>query len=127
MCIRDSKKEQEYINEYEEIKPIVTQENNNIIISTDKIQLLIDKDQAKMELKKANGETVWKEKESLKYDGTNTVQTLDTDKDEYFYGGGMQNGYFSHKNRKIEIVNKSTWVSGGVASPNPFYFSTRCV
>lgn len=119
------KNEQEYIDEYEEIEPVVTQENDKIIISTDKIQLLIDKNLAKMELKDANGKTIWKEKESLKYDGTETIQTLDTDKDEYFYGGGMQNGYFSHKNRKIEIVNKSTWVSGGVASPSPFYFSTN--
>ena len=119
------KDEQEYIDEYQEIKPTVTQEGNKIIISTDKIQLLIDKDLAKMELKKSTGETVWKEKESLKYDGNNTVQTLETEDDEYFYGGGMQNGYFSHKNRKIEIVNKSTWISGGVASPNPFYFSTN--
>ena len=119
------KNEQEYIDEYEEIKPNVVQKNDEIIISTDKIQLLINKDLAKMELKDASGKTVWKEKESLKYDGTETIQTLDTDKDEYFYGGGMQNGYFSHKNRKIEIVNKSTWVSGGVASPTPFYFSTN--
>ena len=120
-----AKDEQEYIDEYQEIEPVVSQEDDKIIISTDKIQLLIDKDLAKMELKKANGETVWKEKESLKYDGTKTIQTLETEEDEYFFGGGMQNGYFSHKNRKIEIVNKSTWVSGGVASPNPFYFSTN--
>lgn len=119
------KNEQEYIDEYREIEPNVTQDKDQIIIATDKMQLIIDKDLAKMELKKANGETVWKEKESLKYDGKETIQTLDTKDDEYFYGGGMQNGYFSHKNRKIEIVNKSTWVSGGVASPTPFYFSTN--
>ena len=119
------KDEDEYIDEYEEIHPNVKESDNQIIVSTNEVELLIDKDSAKMELKNSDGETVWKEKESLKYDGNKTIQTLDTKDDEYFYGGGMQNGYFSHKNRKIEIVNKSTWVNGGVASPTPFYFSTN--
>ncbi len=43
---------------------------------------------------------------------------------EYFYGGGVQNGRFSHRGEKIEIVNTNNWVDGGVASPNPFYWST---
>ena len=105
------KDEDEYIDEYEEIHPNVKESDNQIIVSTNEVELLIDKDSAKMELKNSDGETVWKEKESLKYDGNKTIQTLDTEDDEYFYGGGMQNGYFSHKNRKIEIVNKSKWGS----------------
>ena len=42
------KNEQEYIDEYEEVEPNVVQENNEIIISTNMIQLIIDKDLAKM-------------------------------------------------------------------------------
>lgn len=45
--------------------------------------------------------------------------------DEYFYGGGMQNGRFSHKGKAIQIVNTNNWVDGGVASPTPFYWSTK--
>ncbi len=45
--------------------------------------------------------------------------------DEYFYGGGVQNGRFSHKGKKIAIENTNNWVDGGVASPTPFYWSTR--
>ena len=37
----------------------------------------------------------------------------------------MQNGRFSHKGKKINIKNENNWVDGGVASPNPFYFSTN--
>jgi hypothetical protein len=44
--------------------------------------------------------------------------------DEYFYGGGIQNGRFSHRGEAIQIVNTNNWVDGGVASPTPFYWST---
>src|SRR5699024_6468162 len=40
------------------------------------------------------------------------------------YGGGTQNGRFVHTGRKIQIVNESAWMDGGVASPNPFYYTT---
>lgn len=46
------------------------------------------------------------------------------DKDEWFYGGGVQNGRFSHKGQKISIVNENSWTDGGVASPAPYYWST---
>lgn len=45
--------------------------------------------------------------------------------DEYFYGGGVQNGRFSHRGHKIAIENTNNWVDGGVASPTPFYWSTK--
>lgn len=44
---------------------------------------------------------------------------------EYFYGGGVQNGRFSHKGKKIHILNTNQWTDGGVASPTPFYWSTE--
>lgn len=44
--------------------------------------------------------------------------------DEYYYGGGVQNGRFSHKGKAISIENQNSWTDGGVASPVPFYWST---
>ena len=44
---------------------------------------------------------------------------------EYFYGGGVQNGRFSHAGQQIAIENTNNWVDGGVASPTPFYWSTN--
>ncbi len=44
--------------------------------------------------------------------------------DDYFYGGGVQNGRFSHKGKFIAIVNTNNWVDGGVCSPTPYYWST---
>lgn len=51
--------------------------------------------------------------------------TLTANVDEYFYGGGVQNGRFSHRAKSIAIENTNNWVDGGVASPTPFYWSTR--
>ncbi|MDD2598135.1 MAG: glycoside hydrolase family 31 protein [Kiritimatiellae bacterium] len=45
--------------------------------------------------------------------------------DEYFYGGGVQNGRFSHKGKIIAIENQNSWTDGGVASPTPFYWSSQ--
>ena len=45
--------------------------------------------------------------------------------EEYFYGGGVQNGRFSHKGKSIAIENTNNWTDGGVASPTPFYWSTN--
>ncbi len=44
--------------------------------------------------------------------------------DEYFFGGGVQNGRFSHRGKIIAIENTNNWVDGGVASPAPFFWST---
>ena len=54
----------------------------------------------------------------------NTKITLSKQPDEDFYGGGVQNGRFSHGGKTIAIVNTNNWVDGGVASPTPFYWST---
>lgn len=53
-----------------------------------------------------------------------TILTLKENPDEYFFGGGVQNGRFSHKGKKIAIENQNSWTDGGVASPAPFYWST---
>lgn len=45
-------------------------------------------------------------------------------KGEYFFGGGVQNGRFSHRGGRISIVNTNSWTDGGVCSPAPFYWST---
>ncbi|RYG14991.1 MAG: alpha-xylosidase, partial [Chitinophagaceae bacterium] len=50
--------------------------------------------------------------------------TLKESEKEYFYGGGVQNGRFSHKGKSIAIENQNSWTDGGVASPTPFYWST---
>ena len=61
----------------------------------------------------------------IEFNSKEVVLTLSQGKDEYFYGGGVQNGRFSHKGNTIFIVNQNNWTDGGVASPNPYYWSTN--
>lgn len=68
---------------------------------------------------------IWEEELPLQYSDASTKQTLKGNSDEYFYGGGAQNGYFSHKNKKIAIEDViSHWNDGSVSNPAPFYMST---
>ncbi len=67
---------------------------------------------------------VMEEVEPARIDNGKVKLTLRAGKNEYFYGGGVQNGRFSHKGTAINIVNENSWTDGGVCSPAPFYWST---
>ncbi len=54
-----------------------------------------------------------------------TTEFLDQDKNEFYFGGGLQNGYFSHKGRKIKIKRDHITGKGGVISEVPFFWSNR--
>lgn len=118
-----NKTDDQYKAEYD-VVPELTDDGDKYTISTDKIKLEIVKETSMMKLMKADGTVVWEEAAPLKYKSGSTIQTLKTNEDEYFFGGGTQNGYFSHKGKSIDIVATNTWVDGSVASPNPFYWST---
>lgn len=54
-----------------------------------------------------------------------TILFLKNHPDENFFGGGVQNGRFSHRGTQIKIANTNSWTDGGVSSPVPFFWSTR--
>ena len=73
---------------------------------------------------KDNVVPIWRETRSLTY-GPSTVQTLARGENENFYGGGMQNGYFSHRDTSVNIrLNTRGWGDGTTPNPAPFYMST---
>ena len=73
---------------------------------------------------KANASVIWQETKPLTY-GPSTVQTLKRGDNENFYGGGMQNGYFSHRDTSVNIrLNTRGWGDGTTPNPAPFYMST---
>lgn len=73
---------------------------------------------------KDNASVIWQESKPLTY-GASTVQTLRRGETEHFYGGGMQNGYFSHRDTAINIkLITRNWQDGTVPNPAPFYMST---
>ncbi|MDY0393871.1 glycoside hydrolase family 31 protein [Virgibacillus halophilus] len=116
-----------YKDDYGDIKVNVDESDAKVYeIFTDKISLRIDKETSKMSLyDKEKSKLLWEEAEPLQHEKGKTVQTLKTKDDEYFYGGGQQNGYYSHKGESINIKIGGGWDAGAASSPVPFYLSTE--
>jgi alpha-glucosidase (family GH31 glycosyl hydrolase) len=99
---------------------------NRISIKTPVIQLTFYKNETTFELKNLKTDKiVVKSIAPIAFTKNKVKIELRDDHDEYFYGGGVQNGRFSHKGKVIAIENQNSWTDGGVASPTPFYWSTN--
>ncbi|MFT3903559.1 MAG: glycoside hydrolase family 31 protein [Niabella sp.] len=104
----------------------VKEDNGQITISTSQVLIKVDKRTALFSV--INNQT---QKEVLalakpvQFATGRTDLFLKENPQEYFYGGGVQNGRFSHKGKAIAIENQNSWTDGGVASPTPFYWSTN--
>ncbi len=104
----------------------VREENNAVVISTSRVSIRFDKQTGLMSVTNLqSGEVVAESVAPVNFDKNSTTLTLKAHNGEYFYGGGVQNGRFSHKGKSIAIENTNNWVDGGVASPTPFYWSTK--
>ncbi|NKF05661.1 discoidin domain-containing protein [Clostridium gasigenes] len=121
------KTDEAYEKEYGTIDIKIDESDANFYkISTESLELSIEKSTSKMSLYDiANAKVLWSEAEPLKYSDDKTIQTLDTKDKENFYGGGQQNGYFSHKNSSINISVGGGWDAGAASSPVPFYVSSE--
>lgn len=102
----------------------MTENENEVVFTTSKLILIIHKKDSTCELRRANGMLLWKELKPLRF-GVETLQTLSTDIDEQFFGGGQQNGYFTHKGTQISIIADGNWDEGGHPNPAPFYMSSK--
>ncbi len=101
----------------------VTDGKETVEFATAKIVLLVDKKTCRFQLLDAKKKMICKELKPLQIGAKRTIQTLSTGIEEYYYGGGQQNGYFSHKGRKIVIRADGNWNEGGHPNPAPFYMS----
>lgn len=70
------------------------------------------------------GKFVLAQKTPTEFTSKTVSLALDQPKEANFYGGGCQNGRFSHRGKVIAIENTNNWVDGGVSSPAPFFWST---
>lgn len=100
------------------IAPLTVKEDGNIIsISTKDIKLELDKNTSLLKVTNLKTNTVaLEEVKPVVFEKGKTILTLKENPDEYFYGGGVQNGRFSHKGKAIAIENQNSWTDGGVAS-----------
>ena len=103
----------------------VTEQGDEITLASSKAKVIFNKTTGLFKIVNAeNGKTVATQSAPSTFTPEKVTLTLQEQPDEYYFGGGVQNGRFSHKGEKIEIVNTNNWVDGGVASPAPFYWST---
>ena len=104
----------------------LTDANNKISISTPEVEIQIDKETSLMQVYNQKTKTLAFQtlKPIVIKTGSVSLELKENSK-EYFYGGGVQNGRFSHKGKIIEIENQNSWTDSGVASPNPYYWSTN--
>ena len=102
------------------------QNDKAITVATQRISVSFDKQTGLMNvINTQSGETVVESLLPVSFDKTSTTLTFKARTGEYFYGGGVQNGRFSHKGKSIAIENTNNWVDGGVASPTPFFWSAK--
>ena len=97
-----------------------------VVVSTPRIEVAVDKATRLMRVTdRESGRTVVEQVSPVEFGDGRVTVVLGEEPQEYFYGGGVQNGRFSHKGKIIAIDNQNSWTDGGVASPAPFYWSTR--
>lgn len=99
--------------------------NNQITIATDEISVVIDKSTNLLTVvNQKNKDKSIVFTKPIQFEKGKVTLSLQEKPDEYFYGGGVQNGRFSHKGKVISIENQNSWTDGGVASPTPYYWSS---
>ena len=95
-------------------------------ISTAKVEVAVCKATGQIKVTDlTTGKVAFEEAEPVMFKKAKTTLTLKGNEGEFFYGGGVQNGRFSHAGKKIAIENTNSWTDGGVASPAPFFWSSN--
>ncbi len=95
------------------------------VIATSAARLTVTKSPLTLRLADADGDVLWEETAPLSWDDAGTTQSLAQGPQEQFFGGGMQNGRFSHRDQSIEISRDYNWNDGGNPNAAPFYVSSR--
>ena len=104
----------------------INDEANKVTILSAKISIEIDKNTSLFKvMNNVTKKVAFEMLKPVEFAKGKVTLVLKENPQEYFYGGGVQNGRFSHKGNSIAIVNENSWTDGGVASPNPFYWSTN--
>ena len=114
-------------NPRKEVSKIEVQENDKTYtIKTSQIEVVVCKKSGLLKVTDLKtGKAVIEETAPVLFKNAKTTVTLKGNEGEFFYGGGVQNGRFSHAGKVIDIENQNSWTDGGVASPAPFFWSTN--
>ena len=99
-------------------------DGNDFLVESKRLELRFSKDGLLSVTDRYTNTKVLQQVSPTEFSDKETKLTFKASPKEYFYGGGVQNGRFSHKGKTIAIENSNIWVDGGVASPTPFYWTT---
>lgn len=104
----------------------IKESDKTYTVTTAKIELSVCKATEQIRVKNlTTGQIAFEEAAPVLFKNGKTIVTLKQSEGEFFYGGGVQNGRFSHAGKAIDIENQSSWTDGGVASPTPFFWSSN--
>ena len=70
-----------------------------------------------------NKTLIWQELKPIDLSENRSSQTLASNDNEHFFGGGQQNGQFEFKGKIMEISYSGGWEEGDRPSPAPFYMT----
>jgi len=102
-----------------------TDQGDYYLVKTPEMAIRAYKMPLRFALYKADNSTlVWEESKGITY-GKQTVQYMKRGNDEQFFGGGMQNGRFSHRGKTIKMTIDYNWEDGGNPNPATFYMSSN--
>lgn len=101
----------------------MAKEGDNIVVASPEISVIIGPT-GLISVKDKDSNIIVEQTVPLTFGDDKVSLGLREGADEWYYGGGVQNGRFSHRGRAIDIVNQNSWTDGGVCSPVPFYWST---
>jgi alpha-glucosidase len=112
-------------SDYPGVNPQVTDAGTHHLLRTRSLALRVYKASLRFALYRADDRTlIWEELAGPTWDGRQTTQILSRGPREQFYGGGMQNGRFSHLDQTIKVAVSYDWDDGGHPNSAPFYVST---
>lgn len=96
------------------------------LLLTSAMALRIYKQPLKFALYQADNQTlIFEELQPLELAKDLSFQTLSSDSQERFFGGGQQNGAFEFKGKAMEISYSGGWEEGDRPSPAPFFMSSK--
>ena len=94
--------------------PEVTETGDYYLLATDAVALRVYKAPLRFGLyRPGNAGRIVEEVVGLHLDGAVTTQRLTQAPGEQFFGGGMQNGRFSHRDATVNVAVSYDWNEGG--------------
>jgi alpha-glucosidase len=113
--------------EYPGVKPEVADTGSYFRLATEALALRVYKQPLRFGLYRPDDKTrIFEESRCVSWEDDDGLftQCLARGPDEQFFGGGMQNGRFSHRHKAIDVAVSYDWDDGGCPNSVPFYLSS---